>query len=181
MTDLESQLPTRRYVNTFLQDFNLLSLIKLSPLYNTEQSGLFRDILALFQHFMRFPIDDHLGVPFSREQMYERHCSRLAQLQRVSLRKYKSKLTLLALSNYGAIEKRGDLATHFSSLTDEELEGLASGLDIRTTYPSSVTVTVDRELLLETLYMTHEKHRSFRDNLRDLGCVPTEVRNWNCY
>ena len=180
LTDLESQLPTRRYVNTFLLDFNLLSLIKLSPMYNLEQNGLFRDILALFQHLTQFPIDDHLGVPLSREQVYERHCSQLARLQRVSLKLYQTKLTLLALANYGAIEKRGDLAIHFSNLTDSELGGLASGVGLRTTYPPSVTTPVNRELLLEILYLAHDKQRSYRDSLRDFSSVPTEVRERGC-
>ena len=176
LTDLESQLPTRRYVNTFLLDFHLPPLIKLSPMYNFEQNGLFRDIYALFLHFTKFPIDDHLGVSLSQEAVYESHCSNLARLQRVSLRQYKSKLTLLALSNYGAIEKPNDLATHFSHLTDIELVGLASGLGFRTEYPSTVSTPFNRELVLEILYSAHEKRRSYRESLHDLGSVPTEVK-----
>ena len=145
-------------------------------MYNFEQNGLFRDIYALFGRFTKFPIDDHLGIPLSQEAVYESHCSNLARLQRVSLRQYKFKLTLLALSNYGAIGKRNDLAIHFSQLTDSELSGLASGLGLRTEYPSAISASTNRELMLEILYSVHEKRRTYRESLQDLGSVPTEVK-----
>ena len=145
-------------------------------MYNLEQNGLFRDIYALFWHFAKFPIDDHLGLPLSQEAVYELHCANLARLQRVSLRKYKSKLTLLALSNFGAIGKPTDLATHFSQLTDSELAGLASGLGLRTEYPPTIGTSANRELVLEVLYSAHERRKSYQDSLRSLGSVPTEVK-----
>ncbi|MCJ1311773.1 hypothetical protein MMC25_005446 [Agyrium rufum] len=175
LSDLLSQLPTRRYVNALLQDLNLLALIQLSPLFKLERNGLFRDVVYLFQHYSNFPIDDHTGVQLSRNEVYEQHCARLARLQRSSLKRFKAKLTILALSNYGAVERRSELETHISSLTDDELIELSKALGIRTQYPASTNTQQDKALLLEAILVLHEKRNSYWDRLAGLSVIPTEA------
>ncbi|KAL9122845.1 MAG: hypothetical protein Q9187_000602 [Circinaria calcarea] len=175
LTDLESQLPTRRYVNALLQDMNLLALIKLSPAYEREENAILRDLFALLRHFAEFPIDDHTGAQYSREDSYNFHCQALGRLQRNALKLFKSKLTILALSNYGAIDQRSDLHQHLSQLTETELAELCVALGFRTNYPPSINLKMTRELLLEILLMAHERRNTFQDVLRDLSVLPTEV------
>lgn len=175
LIDLDSQLPTRRYVNTLLQDLNLLSLIKLSTLFNDEENGLLRDLYSLLRHFVYFSIDDHTGAQYSRTQSYEAHCGRLARLQRTALKHFKSKLTILALSNYGAVEQRPDLEGHLEGLTDAEISELCTLLGYRTNYPASARFAVDRRLLVEVLVSSHERHMTFQEVVRDLNIMPTEV------
>ena len=62
MSDLQSQLPTRRYVNTLLQDLHTLPAIRVSPTFNDEDNGLIRDLYALLKHYTYFSIDDHTGI-----------------------------------------------------------------------------------------------------------------------
>lgn len=175
LTDLESQLPTRRYVNALLQDINLLPLIKLSPAYEREENTPLRDLFALLRHFAEFSIDDHTGAQYSREDSYELHCQRLGQLQRNALKHFKSKLTLLALSNYGAIDQRPDLNQHLSQLTEMELTELCTALGFRIDYPPSANLKVSYDLLLEILLMAYEKRNTFQEILIDLSVLPTEV------
>lgn len=175
LTDLESQLPTRRYVNALLQDMNLLALIKLSPAYEREENAILRDLFALLRHFAEFPIDDHTGAQYRREDSYNFHCQRLGRLQRNALKLFKSKLTILALSNYGAIDQRSDLNQHLSQLTETELAELCVALGLRTNYPPSIDLKVTRELLLEILLMAHERRNTFQEVLKDLSVLPTEV------
>ena len=175
LTDLESQLPTRRYVNSLIQDLNILSLIKLSPMYSNEDNGLLRDFHSLLRHFVNFPINDHTGAQYSRDESNDQHCARLARLQRTSLRHFKAKLTILALSNYGAIEQRVDLQNHLSQLTETELVELCSLLGYRTVYPPVTNLTVGSELLLEILTSLHERQKTFQEVVRDLSILPTEV------
>lgn len=158
-----------------LKDLNLLALIRLSPLFNQTGNGLFRDLFVLLRHFVHFPIDDNTGRQHTQLQSYEEHCARLARLQRVSLKNFKDRLTLLALSNYAAIDKREDLEAHLESLSDAELVGLSGSLGIRTKYPAASKVDVGRALLLETLLSAHERRRTFREVMRDLSVVPTEA------
>ena len=181
LTDLESQLPTRRYVNALLQDMNLLPLVKLSPAYNKEENTPLRDLFALLRHFAEFSIDDHTGAQHSREESYELHCQSLGRLQRTALKHSKSKLTILALSNYGAIDQRSDLNEHLSQLTETELAELCAALGFRTHYPPSTNLEVSRELLLEILLMAYERRKTFQEVLRDLSVLPTEVFELNLF
>ena len=175
LTDLESQLPTRRYVNSMIQDLNLQALIRISPMFNTQDNGLLRDLFALLRHFADFPIDDNTGLEHSDAQSYERHCEGLARLQRVALKHFKAKLTVLALSNYGAINQRQQLEEFLIQLTDAELEELCLLLSFRTAYPSTAHIQVNRDLLMEIMLSTHEKRKHFQEIVRELSIQPTET------
>ena len=175
LTDLESQLPTRRYVNTLLKDLNTLAVVRLSPMFNHEDNGLFRDLFVLLRHFVNFSIEDSTGVQLSRVQSYERHCQNLAQLQRTALKHFKPKLTILALSNYGSIDRRNELENHLSSLTDSELEELCTLLGFRASYPTISKIAATRELSIEVLVSAHERRKAFQETIRDLSTLPTEV------
>lgn len=174
LSDLQSQLPTRRYVNTLLQDLNILPAIRMSPAFNDESNGLIRDLYALLKHYTYFPIDDHTGVQHTRTEAYERHCAALATLQRVALKHFKDKLTILALSNYGSIDKRKDLEGHLSPLTDAEIIQLCEFLGFRTSYPATSKIVADRQFLLEVLLAGHEKRKTFQQTTRELSVLPTE-------
>jgi intron-binding protein aquarius len=175
LSDLQSQLPTRRYVNTLLQDLNLLPVIRLSPAFNDEDNGLLRDLYALLKHYTYFSIDDYTGIQHSRTKAYERHCSTLATLQRTALKHFKEKLTILALSNYGSIDKRTELESHLEALTDDEITELCTQLDFRTSYPNSSRVVVGRKFLTEVLIAAHEKRKTFQETARDISILPTEL------
>ncbi|KAH0542174.1 hypothetical protein FGG08_003395 [Glutinoglossum americanum] len=174
LTDLESQLPTRRYVNSLIHDLNVLPAIRLSPLFNNEENGLLRDLYGLLQHYAYFPVDDQAGFQLSREQCYDAHCQMLARLQRASLKHFKSKLTTLALSNYGSIGKRSELESHFAALTNQELGDLCSVLDLRISYPTTTRVAVDRDFLVEVLVSVHERKKTFQETAKDLSVLPNE-------
>ncbi|KAF4628114.1 hypothetical protein G7Y89_g10039 [Cudoniella acicularis] len=175
MSDLQSQLPTRRYVNTLLQDLNTLPAIRLSLAFNDEDNGLLRDLYALLKHYTHFSIDDYTGTQHTRTEAYERHCAKLASLQRVALKHFKEKLTVLALSNYGSIDKRTELEDHLKVLTDAEITELCDLLDFRTSYPASAGVVADRQFLTEILLSGHEKRKTFQETARDLSVLPTEL------
>jgi len=175
LTDLESQLPTRRYVNTLIHDLNLLAVIRLSPMYNHAANGLLRDLFVLFRHFVNFAIDDNTGAQHSRMQLQEKHAEDLAGLQRTALKSFKSKLTILALANYSSIDQRKELEIHLQPLTESELADLCTLLGFRTTYPSVAKVKGDRELLLEVLLSFYERRKTFQETISSLSILPTET------
>ncbi|TPX08986.1 uncharacterized protein E0L32_009565 [Thyridium curvatum] len=174
LTDLQSQLPTRRYVNTLLQDLNILPALSLSSMFNDEDNALLRDLHSLLRHYTHFTIDDQTGVQYSRTEAYDRHCANLAALQRTALKNFKEKLTVLALSNYGAIDHRGELENLLEPLTDAELERLLDLLHLRTKYPESLKLGIDRRFLMEVLLTTFERRKTFQESARDLDILPTE-------
>ena len=174
LTDLDSQLPTRRYVNTLIQDLNLLVLVRNSPLFNDRENGILRDLFVLLRHFVNFSIDDNTGAQYTQTQSDEQHYARLAKLQRIALKHFKSQLTLLALSNYGAVETRKELETHLLQLNDSELESLSKLLGFRTVYPPAAKLATNRELFVEVLVSAHEKKKTFREAVRGQSILPTE-------
>ncbi|KAE8144411.1 P-loop containing nucleoside triphosphate hydrolase protein [Aspergillus avenaceus] len=174
LVDLESQLPTRRYVNTLLKDLNILPVIRLSQLYHSSESALFRDLYNLLKHFANFAINDYTGESLSPQTVYESHCQDLAHLQRTSMKFFKDKLMILSLANYGSIEKRSELEGQLSSLNETELRTLCSYLGFRTEYPKQSQITTDRQLYLEILLSAYERKVPFQDVASRLNIVPTE-------
>ncbi|KAJ4153246.1 hypothetical protein LMH87_009743 [Akanthomyces muscarius] len=174
ITDLQSQLPTRRYVNALQNDLNLLPAMKLSPMYNDEANGLFRDLQSLLAHFTYFSIDDQTGAQLTREEAYEKHCKALGKLQRTALKHFKQKLTVLALSNYGSIDKREELKNLLEPLTDDEVASLAGYLGIRTTYPEDLKLPAGRQLQIECMLSTFERKKTFQELAQSMSIVPTE-------
>ena len=174
LVDLESQLPTRRYVNTLLKDLNLLPVLRLSQLYRSPDNALFRDFYNLLKHFVNFAIDDYSGQALSPQAVYDIHCQELAHLQRTSMKHFREKLMILALSNYGSIEQRSELEGQLFSLEESELQSLCSHLGFRTSYPQQSQITPDRHLYLEILLSFYERKLSFQEAASYLSIVPTE-------
>ncbi|KAK4068225.1 uncharacterized protein Triagg1_7468 [Trichoderma aggressivum f. europaeum] len=174
ISDLQSQLPTRRYVNALVQDLHLTPLMRLSPLYNDAGSTLLRDLHGLLSHYTFFAIDDQSGIQLTRTEAFDRHCALLGKLQRIALKHFKDKLTILALSNYGSIDKREELISHLDPLTDDELLDLVNLLDLRSAYPESLGLTIDRKFLIEFLLTTFERKKTFQETAQRISIVPTE-------
>ncbi|KAM0259412.1 hypothetical protein ACHAQJ_003306 [Trichoderma viride] len=174
ISDLQSQLPTRRYVNALVQDLHLIPLMRLSPLYNDVSSNLLRDLHALLSHYTFFAIDDQSGIQLNRSEAFDRHCTLLGKLQLIALKHFKDKLTILALSNYGSIDKREELISHLEPLTDDELLNLVNLLDLRSTYPESLNLTIDRKFLIEFLLTTFERKKTFQEVAQRISLVPSE-------
>jgi intron-binding protein aquarius len=147
----------------------------MSPAFNDEDNGLLRDLYALLKHYTYFSIDDHTGIQHTSTEAYEHHCATLASLQRIALKYLKEKLTILALSNYASIDRRSELEGHLESLTDAEISQLCDHLDLRTSYPSSTKIVVDRQFLTEILLAAHERRKTFQETARDLSILPTEL------
>ncbi|KAH7400689.1 hypothetical protein DE146DRAFT_735740 [Phaeosphaeria sp. MPI-PUGE-AT-0046c] len=174
LTDLESQLPTRRYVNTLIKDLNVLASIQLSPMYADEDNGLFRDLFNLLSHFANFPIEDQTGKQLSKLEYDQQHYDLLAKLQRKGYAAFQEKLQLMALANYGSIGNREELDGHLRALSDDELVQLCSLMDLRTEYPSSTFLVRDRAFYMEALCSLVEQRSTFKDIVRDMPILPTE-------
>jgi intron-binding protein aquarius len=174
LTDLQSQLPTRRYVNALLKDLNMLPAIRLSPMYTDEDNGLFRDLFDLLSHFTNFPIEDQTGRQLSKLEYDQQHYNALAKLQRTGYAAFPEKLQLMALANYGSIGNREELDGHLRTLSDGEVVELCSLMGLRTEYPSSTYLVRDRAFYMETLLALVEQRPTFKDNVRDMPVLPTE-------
>ncbi|KAF2871885.1 hypothetical protein BDV95DRAFT_676824 [Massariosphaeria phaeospora] len=174
LTDLQSQLPTRRYVNTLLQDLNVLAAIRLSPMYTDEDHGLFRDLFNLLSHFTYFPIEDQTGKQLSKLEYDQEHYDAVAKLQRTGYARFQEKLQLLALANYGSVGNREELGNYLQVLDDTELIELCRLVGLRTEYPQSSYLVQDRDFFTEALVSIVEKRPTFKDVIRQMSVLPTE-------
>lgn len=174
LIDLLSQLPTRRYVNSLLIDLSLLPAMQLSPMLNDEHNSLLRELQSLLTHYTYFAIDDQTGIQFTQMEAFDRHCAVLGRLQKMAFKHFLEKLKVLALSNFGAIDKREELKALLEPLTDEELTKLASLLNLRTSYPDTVPIQIDRNFLMEIFLWTFERRKTFQEVAQDMNLVPTE-------
>jgi len=175
LVDLLSQLPTRRYVNTLLKDLNILPVLRLSEQFLNPENALFRDFYNLLNHFVNFAIDDYSGEALAPQAVYDRHCQQLARLQRTSMKHFKDKLMILALSNLGSVEQRSELEGQLSSLDESELQELCSLLGFRTMYPKSCNIIPDQTLYKEMLASFYERKPSFQEATSKLSIVPTDA------
>lgn len=176
LCDLQSQLPTRRYVNALLQDMCILPAIKLSPLYDSgEDAALLRDMYELLAHYTYFPLDDQTGHQLSRREYEEASNARIARLQKIALRLHPEKLKILILANYGSLVQRQELAGHLDPLSDTELVQLCEELGLRSEFQGTSNAFKDRTILLEIIVSYIERKPYFADAIQDDSPVlPTE-------
>ncbi|KAG1668022.1 hypothetical protein FOA52_006555 [Chlamydomonas sp. UWO 241] len=178
LVDLLSQLPTRRFVRTLLEDRALLIKCKLCPAYRFlgKKADLFRQLVDLFQFYMAFPIDDHSGDPLTDDAISAAHYEKVTQLQRLAFA-HVPKLKELALSNCGSVEKRDVLRRHLSALTEEELRFLTTR-QLRLVSETDPWAQ-DKGFLQEVVLATYERRRFQCDVINEMPLYPTEGVLWD--
>ena len=175
LTDLVSQAPTRRHVNALLWDMHFIVAIELSPIYLDKRNQLLRGLLDITKRFLKTPIDEDTGCQLTPEESELRYHKQLARLQRIALKNFKDKLTILALSNFGALQDSKELSSHLETLEESELQSLCGHLGLRTTYPTGVGLHINKFFLREILLFALTKSTSFEDYVRECTTLPTEV------
>lgn len=174
LIDLQSQLPTRKYTNALIIDLHVLVAVHLSPIYKDSKHQLFRDLVGQLEHYVYFAVNSYTSAPLSSDDTHRNHCRDLAQLQRTAIQHFKEKLTILALSNYGSIDQRGELIEALTELTDEEVVKLCDLLHLRTSYPDGTKTIVDRTFLIEVLVETYQRRENFVEQARKLTIYPND-------
>lgn len=173
LCDLQSQLPTRRYVDTLLHDMNILPALSLSPLFQDEES--IRQMYELLVHYTHFPIDDQTGRQLSRQDYEEAQNAAISRLQKVALKLQPEKLKILVLTNFGALSQRDEIVAQLEGLTDAEVLALCQEMGLRTTeYPEKTSLVQDRAFLIETLVSVVERKEYYTERLRPMRILPTE-------
>lgn len=174
LIDLQSQLPTRKYTNALIIDLHVLVAIHLSPMYKDSKHQLFHDLVGQLEHYVYFAVNSYTSAPLSSDDIHKDHCRDLAQLQRTAIQHFPEKLTVLALSNYGSIDKREELIEALTDLTNEEMVKLCDLLHLRTAYPEGTKAVVDRTFLVEALVETYQRRESFVEQARKLTIYPND-------
>ncbi len=176
LIDILSQLPTRRFMRTLLEDRGVLVKCRLAPLFVHARGRLFSQLVDLFKFYQRFEIDDHTGSQLSDDEMAAAHYERLQQLQRLAF-KHIPELRELALSNCAAIEKRAVLLRYLQALSREQLARLVVE-QLRLASPDDAWAA-DHRFLLELVVSAFEKRRSQRQAISEMPLYPNEEVLWD--
>ena len=174
--DLLSQLPTRRFVRTLLDDIQLLVKSRLAPLSAQPAGQLYRQLVELFCFYQEFSIDDHTGLPLDDDTITSSQQNRLIQLQHICF-KHVKKLRKLALSHCGAIESRSVLTYYLSALSEQELHKLVTS-DLQLVNPEDSWAS-NQSFLFEVVLNTFEKRSSQRQIINGLSLFPSEDLLWD--
>ena len=169
--DLLSQLPTRRFVRTLLDDSQILVKAMIFPLHLHPAGQTYKRLVDLFRFYLNFEVDDHNGLQMTEEEVVTAQHHRLRQFQRLCFQ-YNKKLLALSLSHCGAIENRNELIRHISVLDTDELHHLITR-QLKLISPED-PMSMDSNFLLEVLVSAFQKRRSQRQTVNELPLYPNE-------
>lgn len=172
LIDLLSQLPTRRFVHTLLEDRAVLIKCKMSAVCRgPHRSQLFGQLVDLLQFYLQFEINNHTGDPQSEEDVVLQQYDRVQQFQRLAFA-HIPKLRELSLLHCGAVSARESLLKYLSLLSPEELRHLAIR-QLRLAADSDPLADKD-EFLREVIVSHFERRRFRREVLNEMPLYPTE-------
>ncbi|KAK4517155.1 uncharacterized protein ATC70_000486 [Mucor velutinosus] len=175
-TDLEAQLPTRRFFNTLLDDHQVVVLSQMAPLMRRADKDvdLIKKLLQRLEFYSKFEINDQTGVALTDLEMTEAHCQQLIQLQHVAFRHFREEIKELPLANLASIETRQDLLWHLEPLSEDVLTRLCNLLNLRSA-PLDITIGIDtKEFLINVLISKYQKRASQIESINNQPLYPDE-------
>ena len=128
IVDLLSQLPTRRFLNTLLDDMHLIVRCRRASVFDHADGKLFSQLVGMIDACMHFEVHDQTGRALSAQDMMTVQNSRTHKLQTLAFSHYNSVLKDLVFSSTGELAKSDTLKKHFQLLTTQQLTDIASKL-----------------------------------------------------
>ncbi|KAF6024345.1 AQR [Bugula neritina] len=186
LIDLQAQLPTRRFLNTLLDDLHVVVTCKRSLVFQ-KGSKLFSQLLDMLEFYVGFEINDLTGEPMTDKEMTDIHYRRIRALQKAAFCNFGEELRRFALSNVASIDSDGSLYKYLSPLDDKQLSALAVKLSLIPEPPSeadevefgSYTKTYNKEFLLDLMVFRYERRLSQIEAINEMPLYPTEAIVWD--
>ncbi|TPX36654.1 hypothetical protein SmJEL517_g01341 [Synchytrium microbalum] len=156
LTDIESQLPTRRYLNTLLRDHLVVAMSSTSNLAkrgrlhiqhhqdmslslpddwnakDVDSGALFALMVDRLAFYVSFEIDELTSMPLSETEITHAHYERIQTFQKLAFTEFKDTLEEFALENVASIDSAQALAYHLGLLSHDDLRKLCQMLGVRT-------------------------------------------------
>lgn len=175
MIDLESQLPTRRFLNTLLHSCNFLVKCHLSPLSTREEGKLFSQLLHILKVFAQFEINDNTGQPLSDLDVMKIHYNQVKEMQSITFKNF-SDLTQFSFSSIAAVDDTETLRHYIDQLEDPDVLKLCQLLNVLPREDESVT---DRKYLTEVILWKYQRRISQLEAINRMPLYPTEQIIWD--
>ena len=182
LIDLLSQLPTRRFLNTVVDDMHIVVRCRLSSLYlSTSSKGqLFKKLVDRIESYSHFEIDDQSGKALSAQEMMAAFNSRLHRVQHVAHGNFPDLLQDVYFSSTGELGKAEKLKACLALLGPPELQSFANKLGyISSTFELSNVNMTPSEYIVEVLLDKLVLRQGQADELSQLSLIPTEDLLWN--
>ncbi|KAJ1733134.1 hypothetical protein LPJ61_001707 [Coemansia biformis] len=191
LVDMESQLPTRRYVNLLLVDFQIVSLCERSPwnqLQGTSdgQASLvrrFKELTARLCDMVHFQVDDVAGHALTDAEAKDAHYQQLADLQLAAFEHFPRELEDVAVSSVARLGDRDVLTQCLATLDRPSLLKMAKvvGIRHRSVMPTGVSADLvdpdgsySEKFLLAVFAERYGKRPTVADQVRAVSPFPTE-------
>jgi intron-binding protein aquarius len=191
LVDLLSQLPTRRFLRTYLSDINIVTRLRYSPVLESNESDcrlLFQLVKAL-DSSINFAVNDQTGEPLTKRDSQVAQTSRIHALQSAlfihpmktgSSLRMKLQLSDLAFASCAALggsSKR--LGSCLEALSIEELESAAVSVGLNT-HLSGPLIPESRKVYLLDILRDNLLYRPYAlDVANELPLYPTEEVLWD--
>ncbi|KAI8048857.1 P-loop containing nucleoside triphosphate hydrolase protein [Syncephalis plumigaleata] len=176
---LISQLPTRRFVNTLLDDHHLVLLCKKTAiLYRTPEGETLHQLWNILSEYIDFEVDDHTGRSLTIEERVARHNDRLLAFQGIAYAEFRDSLTDLALSHLSAIEQPNVLREYLNQLSTEDLYRLCDAVQLRRVKLARTNVDAENyspEFLVDAFIQRYHQRTSQLDRINTTSLYPNEV------
>jgi intron-binding protein aquarius len=126
LNDLLSQLPTRRFLRTLLDDMNLISKIKLSAVYKQQsEDSLLYKMVHMLDRSMNFAFHDHQGKALSADDVLDSHYSRIHRFQKIIYKNYFNEMKDIVFSSIGRLTQEATLRKYLVPMTLDEIVNIA--------------------------------------------------------
>ncbi|KAI9591354.1 P-loop containing nucleoside triphosphate hydrolase protein [Syncephalis fuscata] len=176
---LIAQLPTRRFVNTLLDDHHVVLLCKQTAIVQQMPEGQsLSQLLDILESYVDFEVDDHTGRSLTVEERVARHHDRLLAFQSIAYAEFKDQLTDLALSHLSAIEQPSVLREHLNQLSTVDLNRLCDAVQLRRTQPSRPDIPSEDytpEFLIDAFIQRYHQRTSQLDRINETSLYPNEM------
>ena len=107
LIDLISQLPTRRFLVTVLDNLHLILRCKAVTI-----SPLFAQLVSMLDNYLHFEMNNITGEPMSRLDVMSLYNGRLHKLQQLAYAHYRDELVDLIYSSTGELGKVRSLSVY---------------------------------------------------------------------
>jgi len=174
LIDLLSQLPTRRFLNVLIDDFQLVVRCRRSLSIDSPECKLLNQLIDSIDSYVHFEINDQTGQALTVQERLSLQSSKIHKLQQIAFTDYKNELKDLVFSSLGELGKVDVLEKYLKMLDDSKIIELAEKLGYSTTAgTSSASIALD--------FIVHKviPRKSKTDELNRLSLYPDETLLWD--
>lgn len=188
LIDLESQLPTRRYLNTLLHDHLVVPLSDSSSLASVGRAALassnpsapgalFCQLASRLRFYAQFEINVLTGLAITPDQSSLDHYENIEKLQRALFTNFKNvePLRVFSLDNTAKVDTRESLVDVFSNIDEKILRDVCRLVGIRTKSLSEGK-DLDSKLLLSSIVFKYSRRIRHVEIVNATSLYPDEVR-----